>query len=70
MPYREARNIKQPRQKFVVIIYIYIYIHIYIYIYIYTYTLNHGFKKGDAENFDVSMGCLDGAEVCEVCYIT
>ena len=23
-------------------------------------------KKGDEEDFDVSMGCLDGAEVCEL----
>ena len=35
MPYREARNIKQPRQKFVVITYIYIYIYIYIHTCVY-----------------------------------
>ena len=23
-------------------------------------------KKGDEENFEVSVGCLDGAEVCEL----
>ena len=34
-----------------------------------TLLINNGepwIKKGDQENFEVSMGCLDGAEVCEL----
>ena len=26
----------------------------------------HGLKKTEEENFDVPMGCYDGAEVCEL----
>ena len=48
--------------------------HIYKYIYIYIYIcspllFNNGetwIKKDDEENFDVSVGCLDGGEVCEL----
>ena len=37
----------------------------------YSMTNNHGWRKQGTENFDVPMGCYDGAEVCELvgCYI-
>ena len=46
--------------------YIYIYIHTYIYIYIciYMYVCIY-IHQGD-QDFDIPMGCYDGAEICEL----
>ena len=47
-------------------IYIYIHTHIYIYIYIciYMYVCIY-IHQGD-QDFDIPMGCYDGAEICEL----